>query len=513
MTYIKHISRLVSVFHGREAPESGLLVGYGALIEFFQLKMPLPAKLTLISEMKRQYKTNDWIVLTPRHRPNDTLYKQLVFALKYEGLNLLFFKKLFDVIEPNEIIDLVNIEPLGQYSRRIWFIYEWLFQAQLNVPDLATGNFVPLLDEKLQYVIPGTRSSRHRIINNLPGTPGFCPLISKTSKLDKYILSGLSDQKNQYLDNVHADILQRTSAFLLLKDSRASFTIEGEIPINRRLQGWAQVVGSAGMKDITKNELLRLQELVITDHRFVEMGLRKKGGFVGDHNRETGEPLPDHISARWQDLDKLIDGWIESNQLLEKADMDAVLVASLIAFGFVFIHPYEDGNGRIHRYLIHHILSRKGFARQGMIFPVSASILKKITDYRRVLESYSHPVLEFVEWKEAADHNIEVLSESIDFYRYFDATKQAEFLYECVEDTIQNIIPEEITYLQKYDAFKQKVDSYLDLPDKLISLMVRFLEQGGGKLSKRAQEKEFKALTQKEINHLQSSYQEIFFSV
>lgn len=147
-----------------------------------------------------------------------------------------------------------------------------------------------------------------------------------------------------------------------------------------------------------------------------------------------------------------------------------------------------------------------------MIFPVSASILNHILDYRQILESYSHQVIEYIDWKETPDHNIEVLSESIDYYRYYDGTKQAEFLYECVEDTIRNIIPEEINYLQRYDEFKREIDSQLDMPDKLLSLLVRFLEQGSGKLSKRAREKEFKALRQTEIDYLQSTYQEIFLS-
>lgn len=46
---------------------------------------------------------------------------------------------------------------------------------------------------------------------------------------------------------------------------------------------------------------------------------------------------------------------------------DAVLAAAMIAFGFVFIHPFVDGNGRIHRYLIHHILLRKNYGSKGII--------------------------------------------------------------------------------------------------------------------------------------------------
>jgi Fic/DOC family len=507
----KDISLNVTVFHGRMAPEEGVLVGYGAIIESYKLATPLPSILTLISQKKRQYKEGQWQVLTPRHLPEDTLYKHLVFALKYEGVNLLILKKVFEQLSQKEAIELFQTEPLGQYSRRLWFIYEFLLGDKLNIPDLSTGNYIPLLDVNLQYgVSNGEKSKRHRITNNLPGTKDFCPLVNRTEKLDKFIESDFSEQKNKYIKDIRKDILQRASAFLLLKDSKASFSIEGESPKGKRTARWGKAIAQAGSKDLSTAELLRLQQIVIEDERFIEMGLRKKGGFIGDHDRTTGSPIPDHISARWENLGCMIDGLISTNDLLLEKSFDAVLAATIIAFGFVFIHPFEDGNGRIHRYLIHHILAKKQFSHQGMIFPVSASILDKIDEYRKVLEQYSEPLLEFIEWDETEDHNIEVTNVTIDFYKYFDATKQAEFLYDCVEDTITNIIPSEITYLKNYDEFKQFLDNEFEMPDNTVALLVRFLEQNDGVLSKRAQEKEFSALSKKEVLKVETKFKEIF---
>jgi len=500
-------SRKITVFHGKTAPEEGILVGYAALIDAYKLGMPIPETLSLISSKKRQYKKDSWSVYTSRHLPEDTLYKQLSFAIRYEGINLLFFKKLFECLDENQVKELVQIEPLGQYSRKIWFLYEWLLQKELEIESLKTGNYVPLIDTKLQYGLTvGTRSSRHRVVNNLPGTVNFCPIISKTEKLENYISQRIQDRNKDLLKDFKKDLLQRTAAFLLLKDSKASFTIEGERPKSKRAMHWGKIIGQVGLKKLSKNELLRLQQEIIEDTRFVNMGFRKKGGFVGEHNRISGEPIPEHISAKWQDLEDLIQGLIETTELLSKDGIDAVIAATSIAFGFVFIHPFEDGNGRIHRYLIHHILAEKQFTRQGLIFPVSASILDHIADYRKVLEQYSHSILDFIDWKETEGHNIEVLNETIDYYRYFDATKQAEFLYDCVNDTIKNIIPQEINYLQKYDEFKKYIEETFEMPDSMIALLVRFLEQNDGKLSKRAKEKEFKKLRDDEIRSIEENY-------
>lgn len=506
----KHYSLEISVFHGRQAPETGTLVGYGAIIEAHHLPVPLPKTLSLISTKKRRYTTTQWQVFTPRHEPENNLYKQLVFALKYEGVDLLVLKKLFVAIDKAQITEIIASETLGQYSRKLWFLYEWLLEEQLDIPDLSTGNYVPLLDQKLQYAITGTKSSRHRITNNLPGTNEFCPLVFRTDKIESYINANLSEQKNTYLNSIHADVLQRASSFLLLKDSKASFTIEQENPGTNRAMRWGKAIGQAGNKPLSIAELERLQQIVIENARFIKLGLRNEGGFVGEHDRSTGEPLPEHISAKHEDLESLLNGLVNTNTLMQDESYDAVLASASIAFGFVFIHPFEDGNGRLHRYLIHHILAKKEFTKQGVIFPVSASILDHIDDYRITLESYSHPLLDFISWKETEKNNIKVLNDTIDFYRYFDATKQAEFLYDCVNDTLNRVIPQEVNYLLKYDEFKHFIDNKYEMPDKMIATLVRFLEQNNGILSKRALKKEFSELTENEVTSIQDTYQTIF---
>jgi Fic family protein len=508
--HINHFSLELSVFHGRNVPKEGVIVGYGAIIEAYKLPVPIPQQLAFVSIKKRQSETDEWKVYSSRYLPEETLYKQLIFALKYEGVNLLVFKKLFEVINPNELEVMLQQEALGQYSRRIWFIYEWLTNVRLNLPDLKTGNLVPLLDEKLQYAIKGASSPRHKVINNLPGTRNYCPLIRKTKKLETYIQADLSKKKNSYLERIHNDVLQRASAYLLLKDSKASFTIEGEKPRSNRAARWGNAIGQAGGNTLDINELNRLQQIVIENDRFTTMGIRQQQGYVGDRDRVTQEPIPDHISAKFEDLDTLMEGIISTKNLLLNSTIDPVLVAAELAFGFVFIHPFVDGNGRLHRYIIHHILAKMEFTKQGIIFPISASILDHIKNYNEILEAYSHPILEHINWQPTPDNNVKILNETIDYYRYFDATLQAEFLYDCVEDTLTNIIPFEVDYIEKYDAFKRYIDDTYEMPDNTISLLVRFLEQGKGKLSKRALNKEFSALTETEAVDIENNFALMF---
>lgn len=319
----------------------------------------------------------------------------------------------------------------------------------------------------------------------------------------------LRQRARKIVADVPKDVMARAAAFLLLKDSRASFTIEGERPPQDRIQRWGRVIGEAGQHPLDQAELLGLQKIVIGDSRFVELGLRKAGGFVGEHDRETGMPLPVHLSARPEDLSELVQGMIEFERGPARM-LDPVVGAAVLAFGFVYVHPFEDGNGRLHRYLIHHVLAVHGFNPPGVIFPVSATILERIDEYRRVLEDFSEKLLAVVDWEATERGNIRILNNTADFYRFFDATLHAEFLYDCVRQTIEKDLPEETHFLRLYDRFRNQVMSLIDMPETTVNLLFRFLRQNQGVLSQRARRLEFKALTEQEADRIESVYADLF---
>lgn len=511
MEIYNHKSIGISPFHGFPVLEDVLAyAGYAALIEGHDLAAPAPDTLCAIGVRHKKHQEGRWKLFTPRHRPEDTLRGHLTFALKYEGVDLAVLKALFDVIDPRELENIVRTEPTGSYSRRIWFLYEWLTGARLELDDAVQGNFVPLLNDQLQYAAAPRDSRRHRVRNNLPGTREFCPLIRRTEKLDRFIAMNLSQAASDHIGKTHADLVSRAAAFLLLADSKASYAIEGENPPHNRLERWSRIIGEAGQREMSLDELVYLQSIVIPDQRFISPGCRVAGGFIGQHDRTTGMPIPVHVSARAEDLESLLAGLMDAFQLLEESSYDAVLAAALIAFGFVFIHPFEDGNGRIHRYLFHHVLAQKGFVPKGLVFPVSAVILDRIDEYRQTLEQFSRPRLDLVEWRPTDSNNIEVLNQTIDLYRYFDATSQAEFFYECIEETVNRTLPAEVAYLARYDLLYDFINNYIDMPDKMVDLLIRFLNQHNGKFSKRARGKEFVELTDTEVQTIESKYDEIF---
>ena len=298
------------------------------------------------------------------------------------------------------------------HPRRVWFIYEWMTGQLLDVPPVPKIRAVPVIDREKQFGLEGgERSARHSIVDNLPGTREFCPLVWRTPQLDALAAQGFDQRAREVVGRTHPDVIARAAAFLLLDDSKKSFFIENERPTAKLIARWAQAISEAGTRPLSVQELERLQKIVLADARFVRPGMRRIGGFIGQHDRDTRSPLPVHISARWQDLPSLMRGLVGYSDRAKANKADAVTTAAALAFGFVYIHPFEDGNGRVHRWLFHHVLCGAGYNPPRVVFPISSTIYRRIDAYRRLLETYSQPQLAFILWKTTPDYNSEILNE------------------------------------------------------------------------------------------------------
>ncbi len=325
----------------------------------------------------------------------------------------------------------------------------------------------------------------------------------------------LATEARAVVQRTAPDLMARAAAFLLLEDSKASYVIEGERPGQDRIQRWGQAIGEAGQRPLSRDEILRLQRIVIGDARFTHMGWRAEGGFVGNRDRETNAPIPDLVSARPEDIGGLIGGLVAYANQSEKSGIDPVAAATAVAFGFVFIHPFEDGNGRIHRWLVHHMLARSGFNPPGITFPVSAVFLEHIERYRQVLETLlasapaSHRMGDdaLAQWSACSTKRAtSTASLTRRGRRNFSRTAWVE--------TVRNTLAREIAYLQRYDQAKRRIEAFLELPDATFDLMMGFLRQNGGAaFSQRVRTKEFAKLTDEEAASIEGVYQDLLASV
>lgn len=202
--------------------------------------------------------------------------------------------------------------------------------------------------------------------------------------------------------------------------------------------------------------------------------------------------------------------WIEANDRMGDADLDPVLQVAATAFGFVYLHPLQDGNGRLHRCLIHHVLAERKFTPPGIVFPVSSVMLDRINDYRTALRSHTGSLMAFIDWRPTPDRNVEVLNDTADLYRYFDCTNVAEFLYARVLRTVKHDLPREIDYLRRHDEATRRIMDSVEMPDRLAENLVMFIRQNGGTSPKKRRQTEFKALDDKEVQRLQDIVRDAF---
>jgi hypothetical protein len=233
------------------------------------------------------------------------------------------------------------------------------------------------------------------------------------------------------------------------------------------------------------------------------------GVFLGERDRD-GDPLPEFIGARPEDLEGLMAGLLSANDRMRDDAVDPVIQAAATAFGFVFVHPFADGNGRLHRCLIHHVLAERKFTPPGMVFPVSSVMLDRIDEYRSTLQAHSGPLMDFIEWRPTASHNVEVLNDTSDLYRYFDATEQAEFLYSCVQRTVEIDLPREIEYLRRHDRAMGRIMNTVELPDRLAQNLIMFIRRHRGTLPSGRRQGEFAALSDDEVERLEEIVRDEF---
>ena len=334
------------------------------------------------------------------------------------------------------------------------------------MPDAANVAAIDLLDPRLYFTGKPRLSRRHRVRDNLLGTKEFCPVIRRTEALEAHALSGLAEKAQEIVGKTRSHLVARAASFLLLADSKASFAIEGERPPRNRLERWGRAVLQVGKNKLSLDEIVRLHGVLIEDMRLAHPGLRTDGVFLGERDPD-GNPLPEFIGARQDQLASLMAGLLAANERMRADGIDPVLQAAATAFAFVYVHPFSDGNGRVDRCLIHHVLAERKFMPPGMVFPVSSVMLDRIDDYRTTLQSHSGPLMPFIEWRVTPDRNVEVTNDTTDLYRYFDATVAAEFLYSCVQRTVEHDLPHEIDYLRRHDEAIRRVMETIEMPDRL----------------------------------------------
>jgi len=484
-----------------------MLTGQSALVSDLKLAVRPPHTESRILGARRRTDTGETGAVetySKQYAHAGTFRDHLLFALRHEPLDLGVLCAAFKAVGAPELKAWLNEEPTGAYARRAWFLYEYLTGDRLDLPDAKSGNYADVLNPKRHLVGVARPSRRHRVRDNLLGSPGFSPTVRRTQKLTHHMDAALDQEAAALTRNADPELLRRAISFLYTKETKSTWAIEGEeVSGGREEKFVAALTRAAEFNTGDKAELIALQNAIV-DPRYAAQDWRDMQNYVGETISGYRErvhfvcPKPDDVAglmAAW--------GAMADRMLADK--IDAVVAAALSAFGFVFIHPFEDGNGRIHRFLVHNLLAKTGFSPPGVIFPVSVSIVRDMPAYDAALEAFSKPLLSLIDWEFfEEEHRVIVRGETADHYRYFDATRLAEYLYERVTETVRKDLAEELDFLGCFDRAYRGVRAVVDMPNKRVSLFVRLALQNGGRLPK-SRRKHFAEITDAEIATMEAA--------
>nr|WP_321295650.1 Fic family protein [uncultured Sphaerochaeta sp.] len=449
-------------------------------------------------------------VFRSQYWPGDTIGDHLEFALKYDGINLALLARIFEKVGSDALIEYIKTKPTGKYARRIWFFYEFLTENQLPIDDMTTGNYVDALETNDYFTVQnGERSPRHRIVNNLLGFRSFCPVVRKTEKLLELDSAVLQKRCEEIVTAYPPQLLRRALSYLYKKETKSSFEIEQVKSNASRTEKFIASLELAEQEDFCeKSRLIELQNRIV-DPRFADSDYRVTQNYVGQTVGYQKE-LIQYVCPKPEDLPSLMEGLLACHDRMKTGGIPPVIHAAVIAYGFVFLHPFEDGNGRIHRFLIHNILALQQMVPRGLMFPISAVMLKSPEEYDGSLEAFSKPLLQVIDYQLDEMGSMTVEGESAPWYSSMDMTAQAEALSEFVRRTIEEELVQELDFLANYDATKKAIQDIIDMPDRLIDLFIQLCLQGNGKLSARKRASHFDFLTDEELDAMERSVKDSY---
>lgn len=444
----------------------------------------------------------------PRMRPSATIPAHLTFLLKHEALHLELLARVFDVIDLGELAAWVRSEPTGQYARRAAFFYEWLTGRELPLEAgvVTGGNYVDALDAtKMLVATEAVNNARWRVRDNMPGTRHFCPVVwwtAASAAAGRFDVSKAFEQQEAVFG---AEVLRRSAVWMTLKESRSSFLIEGEQDQTSKIQRFAAVMEARtgeGAVPLSPESLADFQAAMLGQTTTLQgFGLRRSPVFVGATVRY--ENVVHYVAPPWQAVPAMVDGLAASIKLTTGQPRLSVARAAVAAFGFIYIHPLADGNGRVHRFLINDILRRDGVVLAPFILPVSALITESAREraaYDGVLEVFSRPLMaryaeacHFGTQRRVEDDGVEsnftfdAYEAAMPAWRFPDLTRHVEYLGGVIERAIVQEMHDQAAFFRSHDQARRSVKDIVEGPDTDIDAIIRSACQNDGKLTGKLQ--------------------------
>lgn len=462
-------------------------LGYEYLRTSLGLSAFAPRQPALIKPVTRVEQTPTYLAI-PAHvapatqRPLD----HLLFALKHEGVNLQVLAEALPKLAPETLLDEIRKTPNGGYIRTACYLWEAFTGQTLEGAPTVGGAAVPLFDPDRYVTGPVQRNARWRVNFNGLGSLRYCATVARTPTIQAAIQSSVLERAQAFLSSLGKGVLDRTLAWAYLHETQESFAIEREAPSEEKARAFIALLHQAhNQRPLDEAYLVELQNATVGNPHDKASSFRHQQNWLQGPGRGAAAitylpPPPEVVAELMAELMHFANA--------SAATIDPIVSASVTSFGFVFAHPFMDGNGRLSRFLFHQALCQSGRLGNGLVLPVSVAMKKNEQAYLDVLQGYSRQTRErwSVQWLDVDDYEFTYTGDpAYAIYRYWDATDCVDFGFRMAELALTDELRRETEFLARYDAVIRYVDARVDLRGSDLSTLVLSCLDNEGRISRR----------------------------
>jgi hypothetical protein len=468
------------------------MIGYEFLLSRIPLRMPPLRRPAQVRPVTRIEQMPD-LLAVPRHvapADNASILDHVLFALKHEPIELAILLEALKRVPGDELLHALAAQRTGGYLRKAAYLWEKANGQVLPLPwDSTGGNYLDLFDRAAYFTGPlWERSPKYRINFNGIGPYEFCPVVRRDAALEKRGRAVLERLRAWVTDPANAGILDRVMSWAYLSETRDSYAIENEAPTPDKERAFLDAMQHLrDRRALDEDYLVELQNVVITTDLKLERAFRGRQNWLqrGGHGALAVRYLPPPPEA----VASLMTGLMRMANSTQ-GDVPPLVKAALVSFGFVFVHPFMDGNGRVSRLLAHHSLNYVGalpsIGDNPAILPLSVAMNRNESDYLATLEAFSKPVRQLwdVTYIAGNDFVFEFKSSPM-VYAHWHADAAAVFVTRCAELALDQSLIDETVFIHAYDRAYEQIDREFDLPNRTINLLIQWIQQNNGRMPER----------------------------
>jgi hypothetical protein len=409
----------------------------------------------------------------------DDILEHILFALKHEGTNLQVLAQSMHFVPVERLRSLLDSSYSSRYVRLLCYLWEAFMEQHLVDKPLVGGTYAQVFNSDKYITGPAYNDPRWRVSFNGLGTLSYCATVERTAYITRAIESNILGRTCTFFENLQPSLQERTLDWAYLHETESSYSIEYKNLKQEKTKAFVELLKTAYIGlPLTERYLCELQSSIVTNPVDRATHFRDEQNWLRGPGR--GAMSVTYVPPSPELLKQLMSEWMDFANHTAK-QIDPIVAASITSFGFVFLHPFMDGNGRLSRFLFHRALCSSGQLFNGQILPISVAMKRNEVQYMEVLQNYSSQVRDRVQvtWLDYEKFDFNFKADDT-IFRYWDATRCVEFGFQMAEQALDLDLKKESDFLTYFDTVVRRVNEQIDIRNNdLVSLTAICLDNQG----------------------------------